>query len=445
MDERVIIMGAAGRDFHDFNVFFRDNSDYMVVAFTHSGDQNLGEVGGAEGREYPLELAGELYSSGIPIYDESGLSDLINELNVDKVFFSYSDVSHNKVMNIASKVLAAGASFSLLGPEDVMLDSNIPVLAIDAVRTGCGKSQLSIQFTRLLKEMDMDPVVVREPMPYGDLKKQRIQRFEKEEDLVGLTVEEREEYEQHLNEGNIVYSGEDYELILRKVEKEADLIIWEGGNNEIPFFRPDVHVVLADALRPGHEVSYHPGEVNFRLADYIVINKENSANKTDINTIKENKMKINPSAKLIHANSNVKVDNPSKIEDKRVLVVEDGPTLTHGERDQGIGEIAAEKYGAKKILDPRKNAVGSIKETLDKYEHIKNALPAIGYSKEQIRDLEKTINNSNCDLIISGTPINLKNIIKTNKKIINAKYTIKGINKPLNTIIKENIDKLIPK
>ncbi len=426
---KVIILGAAGRDFHDFNTFFRDNENYEVVAFTHTSSQNIGEVGNQDGRKYPTELAGDLYPEGIPIIPESDMEKKIREEDVDEVVFSYSDVSHEKVMHTASRALSCDASFRLIGPGEIMLESKRPVVAVDAVRTGCGKSQVSGRIARILKEWGKRVVVVREPMPYGDLKKQAVQRFEDLDDLERerVTIEEREEYEQHIENGNIVYAGVDYERILEEVEKEADIILWEGGNNEFPFFEPDLHFVVTDAMRPGHETKYHPGEANLRMADYVIINKENSArSEADVEEIVKNAESLNPEADIIHANSVVEVENPSSVQGKEVLVVEDGPTLTHGGASFGAGYIAAKKYGASKIIDPRTFASGSMKEIFERYENLGNVLPAMGYSKKQIKDLENSIKKCECDTVLIGTPFDLSRIIDTGKTTERARYRVEA-------------------
>lgn len=442
---RILILGAAGRDFHDFCAFFKDNEDYRVVCFTQSTDQNIGEVDGGVIREFPVELAGELYNKPIPIYPEERLEELIEQRNIDEVVFSYSDISHNEVMHRASRALSSGASFRLIGPKEMMLESKLPVIAIDAVRTGIGKSQVSRKIVSVLKEKNLNPIVVREPMPYGDLKNQEIQRFDSFEDLDkhDVTIEEREEYEKHIRKGNTVYAGINYEKILREVEKEADVVIWEGGNNELPFFKPDLHMVLADPHRPGHEITYHPGETNLRLADFVLINKENTAKKEDIKTIEKNVGEVNPDAVIIHADSIVSVENPNAIQGKRALVIEDGPTLTHGGTRYGAGWVAAEKYRAKEVVDPREGAVGTIKQALEKYSEINKVLPAMGYSDEQITDLEETINNLEFDVIISASPFDLKKVVKTEKPIVNVIYELKEKNIKLEEIISDFLKKNI--
>ncbi len=424
--KKVIIMGAAGRDFHNFNTYFRDNEEYEVVAFTATQIPNI------EGRVYPAELAGKLYPNGIPIYPEEQLPELIKKYDVDEVVFAYSDVSHEYVMHKASIANAAGADFKLMGPKHTMLKSTKPVIAVTAVRTGCGKSQTSRKVFRLLTEMGFKVVSVRHPMPYGDLVKQKCQRFASYEDLdkYECTIEEREEYEPYIDMGGVVYAGVDYEEILRNAEKEADIIIWDGGNNDIPFFRPDLHIVVVDPHRPGHEIKYHPGETNLRMAHVVIINKEETADKANIDTVRKHVMEVNPKATIIDAASPLFVDHPEMIKGKRVLAIEDGPTLTHGEMTYGAAVIAALKYGAAELVDARDYAVGTIVDTYKKYPHIKNYLPAMGYGKQQIKDLEETINNTPCDLVVSGTPIDLSRVVKVNKPIVRVKYELDEIGRP---------------
>lgn len=438
MRKKVIIMGAAGRDFHNFNVFFRDNEEYEVVAFTAT------QIPDIEGRKYPPELAGKLYPNGIPIYSEDELEDLIKKFKVDFVVFAYSDVSHEYVMNRASRAMAAGASFMLLGPSHTMLTSTKPVISVCAVRTGSGKSQTTRRVAEILKKLGKKTVVIRHPMPYGDLTKQVVQRFGSFEDLDkhNCTVEEREEYEPHIDRGNVVYAGVDYERILRQAEQEADVILWDGGNNDFPFFKPDLHIVVVDPHRPGHEVTYHPGETNLRLADVIVINKIDTAYPEDIQIVRENSRSANPRAVIIEAASPIFVENYEAIKGKKVLVIEDGPTLTHGEMSYGAGYVAAEKYGAAEIVDPRPYAVGSIKETYEKYTQLEVILPAMGYSPKQLKELEETINAVPADLVIVATPINLGKILKINKPYVRVKYELQEIGKPdLEDIIKEFFEK----
>jgi len=424
--ERVIIMGAAGRDFHNFNVYFRGNDDYQVVAFTATQIPNI------EGRLYPPELAGPGYEQGIPIYSEEELPELIRKYRVNQVVFAYSDVSHEYVMHRASLVLAAGADFRLMGAEATMLKSNKPVVAVCAVRTGSGKSQTTRRVCDILRGMGKQVVVVRHPMPYGNLVEQACQRFASYEDLdrYECTIEEREEYEPHLDRGIIVYAGVDYERILREAEQEADVVVWDGGNNDIPFFRPDLWITVADPHRPGHELKYYPGESNLRAADVVVINKVDTANLADITTVRENVRAVNPEAVIIEAASPIFVDDPEAIRGKRVLVIEDGPTLTHGEMAYGAGVVAARRFGAAEIIDPRPYAVGSIVETYKKYPTTGAVLPAMGYGREQIRELEQTINNTPCDLVIVATPIDLRRVMTINRPADRVRYELQEIGHP---------------
>ncbi len=423
---RVIIMGAAGRDFHNFNVAFRANPRYRVVAFTATQIPNI------EGRVYPPELAGDLYPEGIPIYPESELPHLIRTLQVEQVIFAYSDVSHQYVMDRASQVLAAGADFRLMGPQATMLRSSKPVVAVAAVRTGCGKSQTTRRVAQLLQGWGHRVVVVRHPMPYGNLVEQAVQRFATFDDLdrYHCTIEEREEYEPHLVRGMVVYAGVDYERILRQAEAEADVILWDGGNNDLPFFRPDVHIVVADPHRPGHEMTYYPGEANARLADAFVINKVDTAEPEHVLTVRENLRHLQPEAVVIEAASPIFVDDPAAIRGRRVLVVEDGPTLTHGEMAYGAGFVAARRFGASEIVDPRPYAVGSIRETYAKYPTTGAVLPAMGYGEAQIRELEATINRAEADLVIVATPINLTRLIRVNKPVQRVRYELQEIGRP---------------
>ena len=426
MKKKVIIMGAAGRDFHNFNVYFRNNEEFDVIAFTATQIPNI------EGRKYPKELAGKLYSDGIPIYPEDELENLIKKHNVDLVVFAYSDVSHEYVMHRASRVMAAGANFMLMGADSTMLKSRKPVIAVCAVRTGSGKSQTTRRVAEILKKLGKKTVVIRHPMPYGDLTKQIVQRFETFEDLDkhNCTIEEREEYEPHLERENIVYAGVDYGKILEQAEEEADVILWDGGNNDMPFYKPDLLIVVADPHRPYHEVTYHPGETNLRMADVIVINKVETAYPEDIETVRENARASNPDALILEAASPIFVENSQQIKGKRVLVVEDGPTLTHGEMSYGAGVVAAEKYGARELVDPRPYAVGSIKSTYEKYQQIGALLPAMGYSKEQLQELEETINKTPADLVVVATPINLGKILNLNKPYVRVKYELQEIGRP---------------
>ena len=419
-------MGAAGRDFHNFNMIFRDNPNYQVVAFTATQIPNI------EDRKYPPQLAGRLYPKGIPILPEENLHNLIEKYKVDEVVFSYSDVPHTYVMHKASSVLALGADFKLLGGNSTMLKSKKPMIAVCATRTGSGKSQTTRKVCEILKEMKKKTVVIRHPMPYGDLTKQICQRFGKLSDLDKhhCTIEEREEYEPHIMRGNIVYAGVDYGIILKEAEKEADVIVWDGGNNDIPFYRPDLHITVVDPHRPGHEISYFPGETNLLLADVIVINKIDTANFENIEDVRMNIKEKNPKATVIDAASPIFVDRPELIRDKKVLVVEDGPTLTHGEMTYGAGVVAAEKFGAKELVDPRPYVVGDIAKTFEKYPHIGTLLPAIGYGKKQISDLEKTINKTKCDSVVIATPVDLRRFLKINKPSTRIQYELEEIGKP---------------
>ncbi len=423
---RVIIMGAAGRDFHNFNTYFRDNPRYEVVAFTATQIPNI------EGRLYPPELAGELYPEGIPIYPEAELPELIKRFEVGQVVFAYSDVSHEYVMHRASLVNAAGADFRLMGGQNTMLESSKPVVAVCAVRTGSGKSQTTRYVCDLLQAMGKKVVAVRHPMPYGDLVKQRVQRFATYEDLdrYECTIEEREEYEPHLDRGVVVYAGVDYEAILREAEKEADVIVWDGGNNDLPFYKPDLWITVADPHRAGHEVRYYPGEANLRAADVIIINKVDTADYEAIRTVQANITRVNPGATVIQAASPIFVEDPAGIRGKRVLVVEDGPTLTHGEMSYGAGYIAAQRFGAAEIVDPRPYAVDSIAATYAKYPKTGPVLPAMGYGEEQIRDLEETINRVPCDLVIVGTPIDLRRLVKVRHPMDRVRYELQVIGQP---------------
>ncbi|MFP4624964.1 MAG: cyclic 2,3-diphosphoglycerate synthase [Natronomonas sp.] len=433
---RIVIMGAAGRDFHDFNTVFRDDETVEVVAFTHTATQNIGELDELPNRRYPAELAGESYPDGISIHPESDLETVIETGDVDTVVFSYSDVSHEYVMHQASRVLATGADFRLIGPDRMMLEAPVPVVAVDAVRTGCGKSQTARKIAGLLRDRGQDVVVVREPMPYGDLVTQRVQRFETMADLDerDVTIEEREEYEGHIEQGHVVYAGIDYGAILEAAHAEGDVIVWDGGNNELPFYVPDVHIVLTDPHRAGAEVSYHPGETNLRLADYVVINKENTAAAADIRTVEENVRRTNPDADIIHANSTISADGAA-IEGKRVLVVEDGPTITHGDASHGAGLIAARDYGAADIVDPEPFAVGSLVRVFDNYPHLDAVLPAMGYSEEQIQELETTIHNANPEVVVSGTPHDLARVLDVEMPIVRVRYELEEINLSLDTVL----------
>jgi predicted GTPase len=424
--KKILIMGAAGRDFHNFNTVFRDNKDYQVVAFTATQIPNI------EGRKYPSRLAGKLYPQGIPILPEKDLVKLIKRLKVNQVVFSYSDISHSYVMHKASTVLAAGADFVLLGKDSTMLKSKKPVVAICATRTGSGKSQTTRKISRLLKEFGKKVVVIRHPMPYGDLTKQICQRFEKLPDLDKhkCTIEEREEYEPHIGEKTVVYAGVDYGVILSEAEKEADVILWDGGNNDIAFYQPDLLITVVDPHRPGHEISYFPGETNLVLADVVVINKIVTADSENVEIVRTNIKHKNPQAQIIEAASPIFVEDPEVIVDKEVLVVEDGPTLTHGGMGYGAGVVAAEKFRAKRIVDPRPWIFGEIKKTFEKYPEIGPLLPAMGYGKKQISDLEKTINTTECDSVVIATPIDLRRVLKIKKPSTRVRYELQEIGKP---------------
>jgi predicted GTPase len=435
---KVIIMGAAGRDFHNFNTVFRTDERYEVVAFTATQIPNIDE------RKYPAELAGTLYPGGIPIFPESDLPRLIKELHADEVIFAYSDVSFNYIMSKAAMVMACGADFKLQGAMPTMLKSKVPVIAVVAVRTGAGKSQTSRKVCQLLRAAGKKVVAVRHPMPYGDLVKQKVQRYSSLEDLKkhDCTVEEMEEYEPHIVNGTIIYAGVDYEAILREAEKEADVIVWDGGNNDMSFYLPDLTILVADPHRPGHEISYYPGAVNVHLADVVIINKIDTATRGNIDLVRKNIFSINPKATIIEAASPISVEDESVIRGKRVLVVEDGPTLTHGEMTYGAGHVAARKYGASEIIDPRPWVVNSIAETFQKYPHIGTLLPAMGYGGKQIKDLEETINRVDCDSVVIGTPIDLRRIIKINKPSTRIYYDLDEIAKPdLNQILNEFMKK----
>ncbi|MBX3009052.1 MAG: GTPase [Melioribacteraceae bacterium] len=418
--KNVLIMGAAGRDFHNFNVVFRDNPDYNVVAFTATQIPNI------DGRVYPAELAGKLYPNGIKIYEEAELTNLIKTLKVDEVVFSYSDVTFEYVMTKASIVNAAGISFRLLGAAETMLKSSKPVIAVLAVRTGCGKSQTSRRIVDLLQNAGKKVVAIRHPMPYGDLVKQKVQRYASFEDLdkYECTIEEREEYEPHVARGGVIYAGVDYEAILREAEKEADIILWDGGNNDMAFYQPDITFTVADPHRAGHELRYYPGNTSLRLADVVIINKVDSASKEGIDTVKENIKLVNPNAVIIEADSPITVDRPELITGKKVLVVEDGPTLTHGEMKYGAGTVIAKNLGASEIVDPRPYTVNTITETFEKYPEIGVLLPAMGYGDQQVKDLEETINKTDCDSVIIGTPIDLSRILKINKPSTRVMYEL---------------------
>jgi len=427
-------MGAAGRDFHNFNVYFRDNSEYHVVAFTAT------QIPDIEGRTYPPQLCGSLYPQGIPIHAENDLARLIHEEKIEQVIFAYSDVPHQYVMHKASTVLAAGADFRLMGVNSTQLKSKKPVVSICAVRTGSGKSQTTRRVSIILRDMGYKVAAIRHPMPYGDITKQIVQRFADYDDLdrYNCTIEEREEYEPHLANGTIVYAGVDYEKILRQAEQEVDIILWDGGNNDFPFYVSNLQIVVADPHRPGHEIGYHPGETNARLADVFVINKVDTAKPEDILRVRENLRAVNPNAVVIEGASPLFVDDPQAIKGRRVLVVEDGPTLTHGEMAYGAGWVAARRFGAAEIIDPRPYAVGSIKATYEKYPTTGVVLPAMGYGDAQIRELEQTINDSPADLVVVGTPIDLARIININKPSQRVRYELQEIGQPtLEDILRE--------
>jgi predicted GTPase len=419
-------MGAAGRDFHNFNVFFRDNGQYEVVAFTATQIPNI------DGRVYPPELAGTLYPEGIPIHPEDELEDIVRSHQVDEVVFAYSDVTHEHVMHIGSRALAAGASYKLISPRETMLTSEKPAVAICAVRTGSGKSQTTRRVSLLLREMGYKVAAIRHPMPYGNLVRQEVQRFADYDDLdeAECTIEEREEYEPHLANGVLVFAGVDYEKIVRQAEKEVDIVLWDGGNNDFPFYVSDFQIVVADPHRPGHESKYYPGETNVRLADVFVINKVDTADSDNVIAVRESLRKLNPKAIQIEAASPLFVDDPDSIRGKRVLVVEDGPTLTHGEMAYGAGFVAARRFGAKEIVDPRPFAVKSIAATYQKYPKTGPILPAMGYGEAQTKDLQETINKSDADMVIIGTPIDLARIVKMNKPSQRVRYELQEIGQP---------------
>jgi predicted GTPase len=423
---RVLIMGAAGRDFHNFNMVFRDNEAYEVVAFTAN------QIPDIAGRLYPPELAGKLYPKGIPIFPEKDLDDLIRHYEVDEVVFAYSDISHEYVMHKASQVLATGADYRLIGPKASMLTSSKPVVAIGAVRTGSGKSQTTRAVSLALRKLGYRIAVVRHPMPYGDLVQEAIQRFASYEDLdrADVTIEEREEYEPHIANGVVVFAGVDYARILREAEKEADIVLWDGGNNDFPFFKPDLFFVVVDPLRPGHEQGYHPGETNLRMADVVVINKIDSATPQGLQQVRESIRQLNPNAQVIDAASPTYVEDGSAIRGKKVLVIEDGPTLTHGEMSYGAGVVAAQRFGASALVDPRPYAVRSIAATFEKYPATGTLLPAMGYGDKQRTDLEETIRNTPCDLVIIATPIDLSRVIKLDKPSRRVRYELQELGNP---------------
>lgn len=437
--KNILIIGAAGRDFHNFNTTYRDNDHFRVVAFTAA------QIPDIDGRKYPAELAGNLYPEGIPIYPEDQLPQLIADLDVDECVFAYSDLHYEKVMGLSAIVNAAGADFTLLGPKSTALKSVKPVISVLSVRTGAGKSQTSRKVIEELMDKNLKVIAVRHPMPYGDLNAQRVQRFATLEDLKNhhCTVEEMEEYEPHVIRGNTIYAGVDYEDILRAAENDpdgCDVVLWDGGNNDFSFYKADLTITIADPHRPGHELTYYPGEVSLRMADVVVINKVDSASKENIAIVEENIKKTNPGAIIIKANSKITVDNPDIIKGKRVLVVEDGPTLTHGEMQIGAGTVAAERFGAKELVDPRPYTLGSLKTTYDIYPHIGTLLPAMGYGEEQLKDLEATINNTDCDAVIIGTPMDLTRVINIQKPTTRVHYELEELEGPS---LKEVIENFI--
>jgi predicted GTPase len=424
--KKVLILGAAGRDFHNFNVVFRGNADYSVVGFTAT------QIPGIANRRYPTELAGPLYPAGIPIFEENDLEWLVEEYGIDAVVFSYSDISHQNLMHLASRVVATGSDFWLLSSQRTQLKSSVPVVSICAVRTGCGKSPLSRLVASELRREGWKPVVVRHTMPYGDLAAQAVQRFAVLDDLDKqlCTIEEREEYEPHLREGTVVYAGVDYGRILRQAEKEADIVIWDGGNNDTPFYASDLQFVVVDPHRPGHELAYYPGEVNLRRADVVVINKVDTAARPDIETVRNNVRVSNPKASIVEMACRVAVSAPELVKGRKVLVVEDGPTLTHGEMPYGAGVVAARQCGAAELVDPRPYAVGSIRGTYERYSHLTSLLPAMGYSALQCHELEETINRVPCDLVLVATPIDLGHLIKLNKPSLRVTYEVEDLTHP---------------
>ncbi|MCL2018858.1 MAG: cyclic 2,3-diphosphoglycerate synthase [Oscillospiraceae bacterium] len=439
---KTIIIGAAGRDFHNFNTFYRNNPAYKVMAFTAAQIPDIAD------RKYPSSLAGELYPDGIPIYAQDELEKLIKEFDADECVFSYSDVPYSKVMNIGAMVNAAGADFKLIGHKDTMIKSTKPVIAVGAIRTGCGKSQTSRRITEILMENGLKVIAIRHPMPYGDLESQKVQRFATIDDLAKhqCTIEEMEEYEPHIARGNVIYAGVDYEAILRAAENDpdgCDVILWDGGNNDFPFYKPDLTVTVVDPHRAGHELSYYPGEVTLRIADVVVINKIDSADFENIQTVRKNIELVNPGAVVVDAASTISVQNPDLIKGKRVLVIEDGPTLTHGEMKIGAGVVAARRFGAAQIIDPRSYAVGKLAETFRIYPDIGCVLPAMGYGEEQIRDLTATIERVECDSVIIATPIDLTRIVKINKPNTRVEYSLQEIGRPdMNDVLKDFISKI---
>jgi len=424
--KRVLILGAAGRDFHNFNVVFRDSLAFQVVAFTAT------QIPDIAGRRYPRELSGPLYPEGIPIFEEKDLEKLISDNRIDIAVFSYSDVAYSTLMHVASRSVAAGADFWLLGTEHTQIRSSVPVVSVCAVRTGCGKSPVSRLVAAQLRTEGWKPVVIRHPMPYGDLARQVVQRFATMEDLDihQCTIEEREEYEPHIRVGTVVYAGVDYEKILRQAEKEADVILWDGGNNDTPFYASDLEIVVVDPHRPGHELSYYPGEVNLRRADVVLINKVDTAEHRNVETVRQNVKLNNLAAKVVEMACRVSIANPEQVKGKRVLVVEDGPTLTHGEMPYGAGVVAARQAEAAELVDPRPFAVGSIQNTYERYQHLTNLLPAMGYSTMQRHELEESINRTPCDLVVIATPIDLTRVIKIDKPNLRVTYEVEELTKP---------------
>jgi len=436
--KKIIIMGAAGRDFHNFNTCYRENQEVRVVAFTAT------QIPDITGRKYPSELAGDLYPEGIPIRAEEKLPELIREHDVDEVVFSYSDVPHQYVMERASLVNAAGADFKLLSPKNTTLKSSKPLISITAVRTGSGKSQTTRRVTDILRDMGKQVAVIRHPMPYGDLVAQKAQRFETYDDMDkhDCTIEEREEYEPHIDRGNLVFAGVDYEEILRQAEQEADVIVWDGGNNDFSFYEADFNIVMADPLRAGHERTYYPGNVSIRIADLVIINKIETAVPDQVNEVRKSVRELSGGAKIIEASSPITVEDPSVITDNRVLVIEDGPTVTHGEMDLGAGTLAARKFGAGELIDPKSHAVGSLKETFEKYSHIPELLPAMGYGKKQIEDLKATIQNCSPDGVVIGTPIDLRRLIDFEVPTTRVTYELQEIGSPTLEDILPNLEVL---
>jgi len=437
-EERILILGAAGRDFHNFNVFFRDNPGYRVVAFTAT------QIPGIAERRYPPALSGARYPDGISIEPEDQMERLIKEQKVDQVVFAYSDVSHETVMHLAARANAAGADFRLLGIQRTMLQARVPVIAVCAVRTGCGKSQTSRYVAARLKQAGKKVVAIRHPMPYGDLARQAVQRFVTLADMDRheCTIEEREEYETHIEMGTVVYAGVDYGKILEQAQAECDVVIWDGGNNDTPFYKPDLWITVADPLRPGHELTYFPGETNLRSADVVVLNKASVARPEDVELVVANTRAVNPNATVVLAASKLLVDDPEQVRGKRVLTVEDGPTVTHGGMPFGAAKKAADQFGASEVVDPRSVAVGSIKATFQKYPHLGTALPAMGYSTEQVKELEQTINAVDCETVVYATPIDLGSLLKINKPAVRVRYELADMNEPT---LGQSIDQLLTK